>query len=88
MLAPGERSAGDIARKFSISPPAVSQHLKTLKQAGLVQVRIDAQRRIYSLDRSGLDEVRDWIARIDRFWNDRLGALESELRKAAENDKE
>ena len=87
MLAPGELSAGEISREFAISPPAVSQHLKVLKAAGLVQVRVDAQRRIYALEQQGLDDLREWIARLDRFWNERLDELESELRAAAERDK-
>lgn len=73
--------------EFSISPPAVSQHLKALKSAGLVQVRVEAQRRIYALDPRGLDDLRQWIARVDRFWNERLDALERELRAEAKKDK-
>ena len=62
MLAPGERSAGAIGAEFSITAPAVSQHLKALREAGLVRVRVEAQRRIYSLDPAGIDEVRKWLA--------------------------
>jgi len=87
LLAPGERAAGEIVSEFSISPPAVSQHLKALKSAGLVQVRVEAQRRIYALDPRGLDDLRQWIARVDRFWNERLDALERELRAEAKKDK-
>ncbi len=53
MLADGERTAGDITRQFDISAPAISQHLKVLRQARLVSVRADAQRRIYTLDAPG-----------------------------------
>lgn len=62
MLVPGERSAGEIGAEFSITAPAVSQHLKALREAGLVRVRVEAQRRIYSLDPAGIDEVRKWLA--------------------------
>ena len=79
MLATRELPAGEIARRFDMTPPAVSQHLKLLRQAGLVQVRREAQRRIYALDPSGLAELDAWIARYRRFWHDHLGTLEREL---------
>ena len=81
MLAAGAQSSGEIARRFDLSPPAISQHLKTLKTAHLVSVRIDKQKRIYSLDPEGLREVSDWVARIQAFWNPRLDALEAALKK-------
>jgi DNA-binding transcriptional ArsR family regulator len=62
MLVPGERSAGEIGAGFAVTAPAVSQHLKALREAGLVRVRVDGQRRIYSLDPAGIDEVRKWLA--------------------------
>jgi DNA-binding transcriptional ArsR family regulator len=75
MLAGGERTAGDIARQFEVSGPAISQRLKVLKEARLVRVRADAQRRIYALDAVGIDEIDQWLATIRRFWSDRLDAL-------------
>lgn len=87
MLAAGELSAGDIARHFEVSGPAVSQHLKTLKSARLVRVRVDAQRRIYSLDPDGIESIETWLANIRRFWAPKLDALERELIAAAERDK-
>lgn len=86
MLSAGELSAGEISRRFDISAPAVSQHLKALKAARLVRVRVDAQRRIYAIDPQGIAEVDAWLQRVRRFWNPRLDALERELRKAAEKD--
>src|ERR1700712_1111009 len=83
MLAAGALSSGEIAGRFELSPPAISQHLKTLKHARLVQVRTDKQRRIYSLDPAGVEEVSDWVARIQAFWNPRLDALEAALKKDA-----
>jgi DNA-binding transcriptional ArsR family regulator len=80
-LAEGALSSGDIASRFSISAPAISQHLKTLRLAKLVRVRPEAQRRIYELDLEGVDEMSAWIAQIRRFWSTRLDALESQLRK-------
>ena len=83
MLAGGALSSGEIAGRFALSPPAISQHLKTLKAARLVAVRTDKQKRIYSLDPEGVQEVSDWVARIQAFWNPRLDALEAALRKDA-----
>jgi DNA-binding transcriptional ArsR family regulator len=79
MLAARELPAGEIARRFDMTAPAVSQHLKLLRDAGLVAVRRDAQRRIYTLDPRGLAELDAWLARFRRFWAGRLDALESEL---------
>lgn len=87
MLGRGELSAGEIAGHFDVSAPAISQHLKTLKAARLVRVRIDAQRRIYTIDPDGLAEVDAWLAQVRRFWNPRLDALERELTAAAKKDK-
>jgi DNA-binding transcriptional ArsR family regulator len=79
MLATRELAAGDIARRFDMTAPAVSQHLKLLREAKLVHVRRDAQRRIYALDPAGLTEIDAWLARYRRFWGARLASLEREL---------
>jgi DNA-binding transcriptional ArsR family regulator len=68
MLATRELRAGEIARRFDMTAPAVSQHLKLLREAGLVQVRRDAQRRIYAIDPAGLAEMDAWLGRFRRFW--------------------
>jgi DNA-binding transcriptional ArsR family regulator len=81
MLATGALSSGEIARRFDVSAPAVSQHLKTLREAKLVRVRAQAQKRFYELDPAGVDELTDWINRIRSFWSTKLDALEEELRK-------
>ena len=81
MLAMGAMSSGDIARRFDASAPAISQHLRTLRDAKLVRVRAQAQKRFYELDPEGIDELADWIARIQSFWSEKLDALEEELRK-------
>ena len=80
ILAGGALRAGEIASRFDVSPPAISQHLKALRKANLVRVRRDAQRRIYELNREGVEELADWIARIGRFWPPKLDALESAIR--------
>ncbi len=80
-LAAGEAAFGDIAEQFEMSRPAVSQHLKVLREAGLVAVRKDAQRRIYRIEASGFEEVDAWLDTVRRFWNERLDQLERVLGK-------
>jgi DNA-binding transcriptional ArsR family regulator len=77
MLATRELPAGEIARRFDMTAPAVSQHLRLLRDAGLVHVRRDAQRRIYAVDPSGLAELDAWLARFRRFWAAPLDKLET-----------
>jgi DNA-binding transcriptional ArsR family regulator len=81
LLARGERSAGDIASQFDVSPPAISQHLKALRQSRLVSVRVDAQRRIYALDPAGIGEIDAWLSHIRQFWSTRLDDLARELKE-------
>ena len=64
MLAARELPAGEIARRFDMTAPAVSQHLRLLREAGLIAVRREAQRRIYALDPSGLAELDAWLSRF------------------------
>jgi DNA-binding transcriptional ArsR family regulator len=80
LLGRGERSAGEIVEAFDVSAPAISQHLKVLREAHLVQVRPEAQRRLYRIDPAGLREIDAWLERMRGFWSDRLDALERELR--------
>lgn len=79
-LGRGEASAGVIAAPFPISAPAISQHLKILREAGVIRVRIDGQRRVYSLDPAGLADLERWLARTRGFWADRLDALECAMK--------
>lgn len=78
-LADGESPFGDLADQFEMSRPAVSQHLKVLREAGLVAVRKDAQRRIYRLNPEGLGELDRWLEKVKRFWGPRLDDLERAL---------
>ena len=78
-LADGESAFGDLAGQFDMSRPAVSQHLKVLREAGLVHVRKDAQRRIYRLNAEGLDQLDEWLESVRRFWGARLDDLERAL---------
>ena len=79
MLADGERPAGDFVDALPIAQPTVSKHLSVLREAGLVTVRKDAQRRLYSLNPAPLKELDLWLARYRRFWTDKLDALEAHL---------
>jgi DNA-binding transcriptional ArsR family regulator len=79
-LARGPRSSGEIASLFEISAPAVSQHLKRLQRARLVRVHAEAQRRIYELDREGVDELAQWVTGLRQFWSEKFDALETALR--------
>ena len=79
MLADRERDAGELAAVFPVSRPAVSRHLRVLREAGLVRVRPQAQRRVYALDPRPLEELARWLERYRGFWGQRLDALETEL---------
>src|ERR1700733_8964184 len=79
MLSAGAMSSGDIASRFDMTAPAISQHLKTLRDAKLVKVRARAQKRFYELDREGVMEVADWVNDLRKFWANKLDALEAEL---------
>jgi len=81
MLADGERPAGDFVDALPVSQPTVSKHLSVLREAGLVTVRKDAQRRLYRLNPAPLAELDAWLQPYRRFWVDRLDALERHLDK-------
>ncbi len=77
----GELAATDISNKFKISSPAVSQHLKILRDTQLVRVEKRAQRRIYQINQQKLSEVEIWIKQLTKQWNERFDALEKILLK-------
>jgi DNA-binding transcriptional ArsR family regulator len=72
----GPASVGDLAAELPVSRPAVSQHLKALKVAGLVTDRPDGARRVYTIDPDGLGELRRWL---DQFWDDALESFKNEV---------
>ncbi len=78
-LREGECSVGQLVERLQMSQPAVSKQLRVLREAGLVSVRKDAQRRIYRLNPDGLREVDDWLAPFRAFWEQRLDAMERTL---------
>jgi DNA-binding transcriptional ArsR family regulator len=74
-----ERPVNELVAKLDISQPGVSKHLRVLREAGLVEVRIDAQRRLYRVRPEPLAEIDAWLAPYRRLWADRLDALERHL---------
>jgi DNA-binding transcriptional ArsR family regulator len=82
LLGSAERSAGELASHFPVSRPAVSRHLRVLRESGLVEARGDAQRQIYSLRRDGVDALGDWVDGLRAFWSGRIDALDVEVRRA------
>jgi DNA-binding transcriptional ArsR family regulator len=83
LLAGGERPAGEIVQvideRFRITQPAVSQHLKVLRELELVTVRADGTRRIYAVNPAPLREIDDWLGAFRAFWEPKLDALETEI---------
>ncbi|WP_026360314.1 ArsR/SmtB family transcription factor [Amycolatopsis nigrescens] len=79
LLRGGERPVGDLVERLTLTQPAVSKHLKVLRQAGLVEVRHDAQRRWYRLRLQPLVEIDAWLAPYRQLWNNSLDALERHL---------
>ena len=79
LLRDGERPAGDLVERLDLSQPGVSKHLKVLREAGLVDVRVDGRRRLYALRPQPLVEVDQWLEPYRAFWSNRLDALERHL---------
>jgi DNA-binding transcriptional ArsR family regulator len=79
LLLDGERSAGELVEALQISQPAVSKHLKVLREAGLAEVRADAQRRLYRLRPEPLAEIDAWLQPFRRYWATKLDKLERYL---------
>jgi len=83
LMADGERPAGEltdvIREEFGISQPAVSQHLRVLREAGFARVRPEGTRRLYAVEPAPLQEVDMWLERFRQFWEQRLDALGTEL---------
>jgi DNA-binding transcriptional ArsR family regulator len=83
-LKKGPRAVSEVARGLPVSRPAVSQHLKALKEAGLVADRPEGTRRVYFIDPQGLGELRRWL---DQFWDDALAAFQAEVERGASVEK-
>ena len=79
LLASSERSVGDIEEKLSLPQPSVSKHLRVLREAGFVDSRVDAQRRLYRITPEPLMEIDAWLAPFRRFWSAHVDRLERHL---------
>jgi len=79
LLASSEQSVGEIERQLHMPQPAVSKHLRVLRDAGFVESTVDAQRRLYRLKPEPLREIDAWLAQFRRFWSAHLDALERHL---------
>jgi DNA-binding transcriptional ArsR family regulator len=79
LLRTGERPVADLVERLTVSQPAVSKHLRVLRNAGLVEARIDAQRRMYRLKLEPLREIDDWLAPYRMLWSQSLDRLECHL---------
>jgi DNA-binding transcriptional ArsR family regulator len=77
----GELTSTEISQNFNMSPPAISQHLKILKEANILNMNKDAQKRLYSINGSGIDEMEKWLLDIKGLWNKRLDRLDRYLSK-------
>jgi len=80
-LRSGPKAVGAIARGMPVSRPAVSQHLRALKEAGLVADRAEGTRRVYFIDPHGLGALRKWL---DQFWDEALAAFQAEVERASD----
>jgi DNA-binding transcriptional ArsR family regulator len=81
LLRGGERPVGELVDRLGVSQPAVSKHLRILKDAGLVDVRADAQRRLYRIRPEPLVELDEWLASYRRMWSTHLDRLEDHLER-------
>jgi DNA-binding transcriptional ArsR family regulator len=79
LLVSSQQSVGDIERRLHMSQPAVSKHLRVLREAGVVESTVDAQRRLYRLKPDRLQEVDAWVEQFRRFWSAHVDALERHL---------
>ena len=87
LLASSEQSVGDIERRLRMPQTSVSKHLRVLRDAGFVESRVDAQRRLYRIRPEPLKEVDVWLAQFRRFWSTHVDALERHLDRMAQAPK-
>jgi len=83
LLATSERSVGELEKKLGMPQPSVSKHLRVLKDAGFVEARVEAQRRVYRLKPEPFDELEAWLEPFRTFWSARVDALERHLDRSA-----
>ena len=85
LLASSEQSVGDIERQLQMTQPAVSKHLRVLREAGFVEATVDAQRRLYRIRPEPLQEVDAWLAPFRQLWSTHLDALERHLDRTVQS---
>lgn len=85
LLVSSEQSVGDIERQLNMSQPAVSKHLRVLREAGVVEATVDAQRRVYRLKAEQLQEVDEWLAPFRQLWSTHVDALERHLDQVSQS---
>lgn len=83
----GELPVAEISKNFSITAPAVSQHLRVLREAGVLKVRKQAQQRFYRIDEKGMEEVGGWLTEVREKWNARLNAMEEHVKEMNKKEK-
>ncbi len=88
LLREHERSVGELVESIGLSQPGVSKHLRVLREVGLVEVRVDGQRRMYRLRAAPLQEIDEWLAPYRKAWRDRLAALDHHLDEMPEREGE
>lgn len=86
LLRDGERPVGELVEHLHLSQPAVSKHLRVLREAGMVEARADAQRRLYSIRPEPLAELDDWLATYRRLWTTHLDRLEDHLDRRRQHE--
>jgi DNA-binding transcriptional ArsR family regulator len=85
LLVSSQQSVGSIERQLRLPQPTVSKHLRLLRDAGFVEYKVEAQRRLYRLKPEPLQEIDDWLAQFRRFWSPHLDALERHLDRMEES---
>lgn len=88
LLATSERSVGEIEQRLQLPQPSVSKHLRVLRDAGFVEARVDAQRRVYRLRPEPLREVEEWLEPFRKFWSAHVDALELHLDRMEQDEKQ
>jgi DNA-binding transcriptional ArsR family regulator len=87
LIAPGEKPAGEVAgviqAEFGVTQPAVSQHLRVLRESGVASVRAEGTRRLYALEPGGLEGAEGWLSSLRAQWSRRLDALETEIKRGS-----
>ena len=86
LLDEGEKAAGEISERATVSAPAVSRHLRVLTEAGLITRRVDRQRRIYAIDPRAIGSIDDWLRRHIEFWEASLDRLQAAVERGATNE--